>query len=74
MTDRELDERFKIEGDPEDALRGLLKEPARVDTCPDCLGDGFSKEPGAGPLRECATCKATGKVPAGQGTGRGRVE
>lgn len=25
MNDRQLDERFKIEGDPEDALRGLMQ-------------------------------------------------
>jgi len=74
MADDRLDERFAIEGDPEDALRDLLKEPARVDTCPDCLGDGFSKEPGAKPLDKCAKCKGTGKVPAGQGVGRPRIE
>jgi DnaJ-class molecular chaperone len=78
------DERFTIEGDPKDALRGLLqgereaktaeKEPARVDTCPDCLGDGFSKERGADALDECKTCQGTGKVEAGKGIGRPRVE
>jgi|GEM_PF-4222283 len=27
MTDRQLDKRFVIEGDPEDALRGLMGSP-----------------------------------------------
>jgi len=49
-------------------------EPARRDTCPDCLGDGFSKQPDAAPLEECKTCGGMGWVPAGEETGRGNAE
>ncbi len=40
------------------------KEPARRDNCPDCLGDGFSKEPGADPLDTCKKCDGKGWIPA----------
>lgn len=36
---------------------------ARQTTCPDCLGDGFSKEPGAGALDKCPTCHGKGSIP-----------
>jgi DnaJ-class molecular chaperone len=43
---------------------GREREPVRMDNCPDCLGDGFSKGPGAEPLGECKTCDGQGWVPA----------
>lgn len=40
------------------------KKPMRVKTCLDCMGDGFSKEPGAHHLDECKACDGTGWLPA----------
>ena len=40
------------------------KEPARRDNCPDCFGDGFSKELGADPLDTCKKCDGKGWIPA----------
>ena len=61
MTDRRLDERFKIEGDPEDALRGLLgadteqAKPTVPEPCPklDPMGKQCKAAGGKGHFGPC---------------------
>jgi DnaJ-class molecular chaperone len=46
-------------------IRGSTeKEPLRVQNCPDCDGNGFSRRPGADPSDECERCHGKGWVPA----------